>query len=94
MIDIVGIEKNDRGRWCHVHDVCGDQLISRSKIRFRKETMILVLDGGTEEVVVMAYIVSDVTMTCKVGFLPCHLASHHADDYDGMYAQVIKVYSS
>jgi hypothetical protein len=94
MADVVGIEKNDRGHWCHAHDVCGDQLISRSKIRIRKETMISVLDGGTEEVVITAYIVSDATMMCKVGFLPRHLASHRADDYDGMYARVIEVYSS
>ncbi len=94
IVDVVGIEKNGRGHRCHAHDVCGDQLISGSKFCFRKETMISVLDGGTEEVVIAAYIVGDATMTCKVGFLPCHLASHCTDDYDGMYARVIKVYSS
>ncbi len=94
MVDFVGIEKNDRGSRCHAHNVCGDQLISESKIHFRKETMISVLDGGTEEVVIPAYIVSDAMMMCKVGFLPHHLASHRANDYDSMYARVIKVYSS
>ena len=54
--------------------------------------MISIVDGA-EEVVIAAYIVGDTMIMCKVGFLPRHLAIVCADDYDGMYARVIEVYS-
>lgn len=92
MVDIVGIEIGDRGRSCHAHAACGEQLVPGSKVRFRKEVMISIADGA-EEVVIAAYIVGDAMITCKVGFLPRHLAIVRADDYDGMYARVIEVYS-
>ena len=39
------------------------------------------------------YVVGDCTMTCKVGFLPQHLAER-ANVYDGLYAHIVSVYSN
>jgi len=30
---------------------------------------------------------------CRVGFLPQHLASTRADEYDGLFACIIEIYS-
>ena len=85
MVDIVGMEIGDRGHNCHAHEVCGEQLVPRSKVHFHKETMISLLNGK-EEGILTAYIVGNVKMTCMVSFLPHHLALHQADDYNGVYA--------
>jgi hypothetical protein len=42
--------------------------------------------------VLAVYIVGDCMMTCKVGFLPQHLAVR-ADAYDGLYARIVSIYS-
>ncbi len=39
------------------------------------------------------YAVGNSTMTCKVGFLPQHLAVR-ANAYDGLYACIISIYSN
>ena len=39
-------------------------------------------------------VVADGVVGCKFGFLPQHLASRGADDYDGLYARVMEVYSA
>jgi hypothetical protein len=92
MVDIVGTETGENGRSCHAHEVCGMQLIPGSKVRIRKETVISPTTGDEEDCLV-AYVVGKGVMTCKVGYLPRHLAILRADDYDGMYASVIEVYS-
>ena len=38
-------------------------------------------------------IVGDGVVGCKVGFLPKHLATRGAGDYNGLYARVIEIYS-
>jgi hypothetical protein len=77
MVDIVGIEHGSRGRQCHEHTrYCRIQLVPGSKVRLRKETIIFNGTGVVEEDVVAAYVVGNGTMTCKVGFLPRHLALH------------------
>jgi hypothetical protein len=90
--DVVGTETNENGRICHVHEVFGSQLVPGSKVHFRKETVISPTTGNEEDCLV-AYVVGDGVMTCKVGYLPRHLAIRRADDYNGMYARVIEVYS-
>ena len=92
MVDIVGTETGENGRSCHAHEVCGMQLVPGSKVRIRKETVISPTTGDEEDCLV-AYVVGNGVMTCKVGYLPRHLAIRRADDYDGMYARVIEVYS-
>jgi hypothetical protein len=82
MIDIVGTETNENGRSCHAHEVCGEQLVPRSKVRIRRETYVSPTTGDEEDCLV-AYVVGDGVMTCKVGYLPRHLAIRRADDYNG-----------
>jgi len=49
-------------------------------------------DQGREEDVLAVYAVAgDGTTTCKVGFLPLHLAVRPGA-YDGVYARIIAVY--
>jgi hypothetical protein len=67
MIDIVGTETNENGRSCHAHEVCGEQLVPGSKVRIRRETYISPTTGDEEDSLV-AYVVGDGVMTCKVGF--------------------------
>jgi hypothetical protein len=43
--------------------------------------------------VLAVYIVGDRTMTCKMGFLPQHLAVW-ADVYDGLYTRIVSIYSN
>jgi hypothetical protein len=93
MIDIVGMETAENGRSCHAHEVCGAQLDPGSKVRIRKETYISPTTRDEEDCLV-AYVVGNGVMTCKVGYLPRHLSIRRADDYDGMYAHVVEVYSA
>ena len=90
--DVVGTETNENGRICHAHEVFGSQLVPGSKVHFRKETVISPTTGNEEDCL-FAYVVGDGFMTCKVGYLLRHLAIRRADDYNGMYAHVIEVYS-
>jgi hypothetical protein len=72
-VDIVGMETDENGRTCHAHKVCGSQLVSGSKVRIQKETVISPTTGNEEDCLV-AHVVGNRVMTCKVGFLPRHLA--------------------
>jgi len=49
-------------------------------------------DQGRVEDVLAVYAVSDGTTTCKVGFLPLHLAVGPGA-YNGVYSRVVSVYS-
>jgi hypothetical protein len=90
MVDIVGTSAKDRGCNCPFHNCCGMQLQVGSKVRFHWEQLIYC--EGRKEDVLAVYVVGDHTMTCKVGFLPQHLAVR-ADVYDGLYACIMSVYS-
>ena len=90
-VDIVRTETDENGRTCHAHEVCGSQLVPGSKVRFQKETVISPTTGNEEDCLV-AYVVGNGVMTCKVGYLPRHLAIRCASDYDGIYARVIEVH--
>jgi hypothetical protein len=91
LVNIVGTSAKDRGRNCPFHDCCGMQLQVGSKVRFHWERLIYCV--GQEEDVLAMYVVGDRTMTCKVGFLPQHLAVM-TDVYDGLYARIMNVYSN
>ncbi len=90
MVDIVGTSTKDRGHNCPHHTCCGMQLQVGSKVCFRQEQLIY--RKGREEDVLAVYVVGDNTMTCKVEFLPHHLAVR-ADVYDGLYACIVSIYS-
>jgi hypothetical protein len=83
LVDIVGTSAKDKGCNCPFHDCCGMQLQVGNKVCFHREQLIY-CEGRKEDVLVV-YVVGDCTMTCKVGFLPQHLAVR-ADVYDGLYA--------
>jgi hypothetical protein len=91
MVNIVGTNTNNMGRNCPFHNCCGMQLQVGSKVCFRRERLIYHEGQEVDELTV--YIVGDCTMTCKIGFLPHHLAVR-ADAYDGLYARIISVYSN
>jgi hypothetical protein len=91
MVDIVGTSAKDRGCNCPFHDCCGRQLQVGSKVCFHWARLIYC--KGQEEDVLTVYIVGDPTMTCKVGFLPQHLAVR-ANVYDGLYARIVSIYSN
>ncbi len=86
LVDVVGIAAKNRGRSCPHHDVCGLQLKPGMKIRFVKEQLIW--RGDDEENVLVIYALKGVgeLSCCRVGFLPQHLASTRADEYDGIFA--------
>ena len=90
LVDIVGTGASNRGRSCVRHETCGMQVEVGTKVMFRWEKVVY--RDQEEEDAVAAYLVANGTMTCKVGFLPAHLA-RHAQDYDGLIARVISVYS-
>ncbi len=49
--------------------------VSKEKMRYR---------GDEEEDVLAVYVVAGGVVGCKVRFLPQHLASRKADNYDGL----------
>ena len=62
------------------------------KVRFVKER--LKRWGEDEEDVLVVYVLKGVgELSCRVGFLPQHLASTWADEYDGIFARITKIYS-
>jgi hypothetical protein len=82
MVHIVGTETAKNGRSCHAHEVCGAQLALGSKVCIRKETNISPTTGDEEDCLV-AYVVGNGVMACKVGYLPRHLSICRAENYDG-----------
>jgi hypothetical protein len=89
-VEIVGIERGERGRSCEEHAICGSVLQEDTVVRIRH--CQIVLDDGKEESALAAYWVGDGIDRCLVGFLPRHLLKH-ANDYDGRLAQVIDMYA-
>lgn len=90
-IEIVGIERGERGRSCEDHAVCGSAVLQEDTVvRIRKCEILL--DDGKEESALAVYWVGDGIDRCRVGFLPRHLLQH-ADDYDGRLAQVVEMYA-
>ncbi len=91
MVNIVGTYAKDRGCNCPFHDCCVMQLQVGSKGCFHWEQLIYC--KGREEDVLTVYVMGDRTMTCKVGFLPSHLAVR-ANAYDGLHARIFSIYSN
>ena len=89
LVDIVGTGTSNRGRSCVCHNMwnagrCGNESdVPLEKVVYRDQE---------EEDSVAVFLVANGRMSCKVGFLPAHLA-RRAQDYDGLVARVICVYS-
>ena len=92
LVDIVGIAAKNHGRSCPRHDVCGSQLEQGMKVCFVKER--LKWRGEDEEDVLVVYALKGVgELSCQVWFLPQHLASTRADEYDGIFSRITEIYS-
>ena len=90
VLDIVGTNRDDRGRSCEEHEVnCGEVLAEDVVVRLRK---VQILVEGMEETAIACYWVTDGIDRCRVGFLMRHMVQH-ADKYDGALAQVTRVCS-
>lgn len=87
-IDIVGIEKGDRGRSCSKHRVCGACVKVGTLVRLRLKSIIV---NGLDEVAISVHLVKDGKDGCCVGFAPRHLIRHYTQ-YDGGRARVKEVY--
>ena len=91
MVDVVGIRTNNQGRKCPRHDCRDNQVAPRMKLKVSKEKMRY--RGDEEEDMFTVNIIAGGVVGCKVGFLPQHLASRRADDYDGLVLRVREVYT-
>jgi hypothetical protein len=89
-VEIVGIERGDRGRSCEEHDVCGTVVTEDTLLRLRKEQILV---DGQEETAIACYWVTDGIDRCRVGFLKRHMVKH-SGRFDGALVQVTKVYSA
>jgi len=89
IVEIVGIERGDRGRSCEEHDVCGSVVEEDTLLRLRK---VQILVDGVEETAIACYWVTDGIDRCRVGFLKRHMIKH-ARRYDGALVQVTRVMS-
>jgi hypothetical protein len=89
-IKIVGINELQCGRSCNDHVVCGQFLKCGSYVCFCAERFNW--RGDKEEDVISVYRLKKGVRTCKVGYLPKHLAVW-AHCYDGLCARVSEVYS-
>ncbi len=65
-VEIVGIERGDRGRSCVEHDVCGTVVEEDTLLCLRKEQILV--DDGQEETAIACYLVTDGIDHCRVGF--------------------------
>jgi len=91
MVDILGTSAEDRGRSCSRHTCCGHQIEKGSVVKFIHERMAWRDQGRAEDVLAVYAVKGDGTTTCKVVFLPLHLAVCPGA-YDGVYARVVPVY--
>jgi len=90
-VEIVGIERGDRGRSCEEHDVCGTVVEEDTLLHLRKEQILV--DDGQEETAIACYWVTDGIDRCRVGFLKRYMVKH-AGRFDGALVQVTKVFSA
>ena len=89
MVKIIGIELSSQHMYCIEHDFCCVYLEMDPVARFRKVQINI---EGKEELAIAVYKFSDGIDTCCVGFLRSHLIKYWKK-YDGLLAQVIKIYS-
>ena len=70
-VDIVGINRADRGRHCEEHAICGHSLEENSLVRIRREVFATKEKGKmVEQAALSVYSVDMGVDRCRVGFLP------------------------
>ncbi len=65
VVEIVGIEKGNRGHLCEKQDVCGEVVEEDTLLCFRREQILV---DGKEETVIACYWATDGVDRCRVGF--------------------------
>ena len=90
VVEIVGLERGDRGRSCKEHDVCGSVVEEDTLLCLRKEQIMV---DGVEETAVACCLVTDGIDHCHVGFLKRHMIKH-VRRFDGALVQVTRVLSN
>jgi hypothetical protein len=87
-VDIVGINRADRGRHCEEHAICGLCLNENSLVRIRREVFATKDKKGkmVEQAALSVYSVDMGVDRCRVGFLP-HAYVQTGALYDGVLCQ-------
>ena len=89
VVEIVGIDRGDRGRSCEEHNVCGLVVEEDTLLRLHKEQIMV---DGVEETAIACYWVTDGIDCCRIGFLKRHITKH-ACRFDWALVQVTRVLS-
>ena len=90
-VEVVGTGESQRGRSCGEHNVCGTALVRvGSYVCFAKARFAW--RDGKEEDVVEVFHVEEGHKMCNVGYLAKHF-TFRADQYDGLCARIMEVYS-
>jgi hypothetical protein len=85
-LDIVGLTKNDNGRSCESHEVCGDHVKVDDILQVEK---CIVTINGVNEGALAAYKLSNGQKHCRVGFVARHLIRRVKE---GTLLQVLTIY--
>ena len=86
-VDILGINRADRGRHCEEHDICGHSLEENSLVRIRREVFATKDKGKiVEQAALSVYSVDMGVDRCRVGFLP-HAYVQTGTLFDGVLCQ-------
>ncbi len=90
-VDIVGTKESQCSRSCTKHICCVTALDVGCYVYFVKERFAW--RSKEEEEVLSVFLIEGRGKSCKVGYLPKHLAVS-ADRYDGLCARVSEIYTS
>jgi hypothetical protein len=90
VVEIVGMEMDDRGRSCVEHRNCGEVMGEDVVVRLRT---VQIQVEGREETAIAAYWVTDGVNCCRVGFLQRHMVKQAAR-FNGALAQVTRVFDA
>jgi hypothetical protein len=82
-------EREDHGRLCKEHNVCGTVVKEDTLLHLRKEQILV---DGQEETAISCYWVTKGIDHCCIGFLKRHMVKH-AKRFDGALMQLTKVFS-
>ncbi len=90
-MEIVGTVAGNQGHTCEEHTInCGKVLEEDVVVRLRKVQVVV---DRREKTVIAAVWVTDGINRCRVGFLKHHMVQHAAH-FNGVLAQVTRVFSS
>ena len=87
-VDILGINRADRGQHCEEHAICGHSLEENSLVRIHREVFAMKDKKGkmVEQAALSVYSVDMGVDRCRVGFLP-HAYVQTGALYDGVLCQ-------